>query len=992
MEIKKQPPIVHTAYNPVVVNVTDTTNPAAIKTLSITTGFDTIPPMKRYPLNGNVLFEISSILKSLFTDDTDTSSVSDQIEIPHAQCLHYSLEVDNQNLVAETTTLMTGESSDRLKKFSPKWSIFKTAVTLTAYFGDDGQLYFKIKDPAPYLLNPYQVKVLCKITELTPPVEISGIFDRYYAGKSIMTGSDQKTAGANWTISKSGVTINTYFDALDNLCFEINDPTPYLLNGNQIEVLCGITTWINTTLTYSKIFDRYCEGESIMTGSDQKNVGATWVPGKTNVTSSLCFDANNNFILSISDNNIKNDPSTGQITSQAYSQVYDSPISRSITFNSFSNNHLSVLGNKITALRKGKLKISIGFFPGVSFDDKGDSYFDETGHKVLVTLEPVAYGSGSLTIESSIHGKTTQSLSITDGSSSVDYQLVDENDDAMVLEFDMSEGETLSFSYSISAKGNYKTEDEYYNEMHPDLSKGNLGSGLFKEPSSIYSFEFTDESGANFYVKIINVSNEIIYDSGRINQPLSPDGKYYISIDFNASFGNIPSQLTTIGIYEIDNNNNQSLVSSTAFYYKYDGNFIDVSKRKYDGRPFYAVANRTKFVVNTEKSLKYFGTTNKDIQFAISENNNGTNNTIADTSMYYVYDSTFVNSNPTYNGMPFYEKINRTEFIINTADTAQNSIPYFGTSSKTIDFSIAEFKDEAPMVIASTTAFYVYNPDFLSLNSREYKGMPFYYQNKTFAAINAVAQLAESSDLTPLRGTFLTRLDRLLLYPGYPRQVTCLGFRDGTYVNRADTLLNPDDETPVQETLFNVQLTPGNHYIALSNQYPHHYLQANSGEVITTNQRGEIITITRPATGYTEHRIAIENICLPPNPFYVRWINRQGGLDYWMFSFRQTIKEKVKITDTYYPVVYDQLTANAFSRTLGLDGTATITVGANGLTDNEYDAVSKVIYAPRVQYFDTDKSTWITLAIADSDVEKDTYASTQEIEITFQLPTPQVQF
>jgi hypothetical protein len=461
-----------------------------------------------------------------------------------------------------------------------------------------------------------------------------------------------------------------------------------------------------------------------------------------------------------------------------------------------------------------------------------------------------------------------------------------------------------------------------------------------------------------------------------------------VALDFRTGFCNFD-------IIEVQTNGNAgaSILSSTGLtYYVRDSAFLDPTTRTLDGMPFYKGENRTKFVVNTEKSLKYFGTTNKDIQFAISENNNGTNNTIADTSMYYVYDSTFVNSNPTYNGMPFYEKINRTEFIINTADTAQNSIPYFGTISKTIDFSIAEFKDEAPMVIASTTAFYVYNPDFLSLNSREYKGMPFYYQNKTFAAINAVAQLAESSDFTPLRGTFLTRLDRLLLYPGYPRQVTSLGFRDGTYVNRADTLLNPDDETPVQETLFNVQLTPGNHYIALSNQYPHHYLQANSGEVITTNQRGEIITITRPATGYTEHRIAIENICLPPNPFYVRWINRQGGLDYWMFSFRQTIKEKVKITDTYYPVVYDQLTANAFSHTLGLDGTATITVGATGLSDNEYDAVSKVIYAPRIQYFDTDKSTWITLAIADSDVEKDTYASTQEIEITFQLPTPQVQF
>ncbi|MDR3706599.1 MAG: hypothetical protein P4L28_11930 [Paludibacteraceae bacterium] len=886
MEIKKQPPIVHTAYNPVVVNVADTTNPAAIKTLSITTDFDTIP-MKRYPLNGNVLFEISSILKSLFTDSADTSPVSDQIEIPHAQYIDYTLEVDNQTLVAETTTLMTGESSNKLKTFGGGWAITKADVEASMYFDNKNYLpdgsesvsaadnfIISIKDDSPYLKNRVHP------TNITPTDfsqtyngntsendDFAGGFASYNSNYK-MRNSDPVPIGFR---HRYGIS-NPYFDANGNIT-ALDDCTINIVGTIEVTAHVSLPDAVNVGVD-DGIRMAYFQDGSVLIGTEKVDITFDMIQRKSSDfygTNTLYAYIPINKTLSLS----KGDVITPNITFHFYGPEETEHAVGITTYNQGDVQFSSVSPFSVSCANKiPSIITSYILFPNIV-----NPYFSfsgiidlNTGITYNCVINPKSHGlfriQGSYVIVIACANATSTITPASGKLSIVKETIADPDDILTTIDVDITTNmwnivgnqATITIPNIDASFSTIITDTIYITYTLSQVISSNQGGVVSASSESDFIFSYTEPptaypDGVNFMLSIFPNNGKSLYSAILNKSAIQQNSRYQFSLAFENIFNSIASQQLTFGLYEI-------------------------------------------------------------------------------------------------------------------------------RESEVTD----------PPLIASTKAFYVNDPDFLSLNSREYKGMPFYYQNKNFTAINAVAQLAESSDLTPLRGTFLTRLDQLLLYPGYPRQVTCLGFTGGTYVNRADTLLNPDSQTPVTQTLFNVQLTDGNDYIALSNQYPGHYLQAGSGEVITTNQRGEIITIARPATGYTEHRLTIQNLCLPINPFYVRWINRQGGYDYWMFSFRQTIKEKVKITDSYYPVVYDQLTANAFSRTLGLDGTATITVGTNGLTENEYDAVSKVIYAPGIQYFDTRKSTWITLAISDSDVEKDTYASTQEIEITFQLPTPQVQF
>ena len=201
MEIAQQPPIVHTAYNPVVLKLTD----SSATSQSITINAGTPITMQRYPLNNSVLFEISTILKNLFENTITTSTLSDQIQIDHNLFVNYTLTAGGQSLIAEKTSLMTGSD---LKTISASWTIEKTGVTVTAYFGDDGEIYFDVADPNPYLDSNKKIKLSTSVLNLTAQIGITGNtkeFDPYKAGDSIMTDSDLKTVGASWTADNIGL-------------------------------------------------------------------------------------------------------------------------------------------------------------------------------------------------------------------------------------------------------------------------------------------------------------------------------------------------------------------------------------------------------------------------------------------------------------------------------------------------------------------------------------------------------------------------------------------------------------------------------------------------------------------------------------------------------------------------------------------------------------------------------------------------------------------
>lgn len=256
-----------------------------------------------------------------------------------------------------------------------------------------------------------------------------------------------------------------------------------------------------------------------------------------------------------------------------------------------------------------------------------------------------------------------------------------------------------------------------------------------------------------------------------------------------------------------------------------------------------------------------------------------------------------------------------------------------------------------------------------------------------FYAVNAVSQIGESSDLRSKRGYFLTSFERVKFYEGYPQTLAAMGFAGGSHVRF-------EDETQtslINAVLFTIQLKPGKRYVAISSELGFDPLADNSDVIITDNQ-GEIIYVATADGEHEERRMIIENPCVPKNPFYVRWINQQGGWDYWMFSFRQYVSRNVENIQTFEPAIFNQETAKAFIEEFYKEGIEKITIGADGLNENEYEAVSRIIYSPNIQYYDVNTGKWFKLLIDSGENENDTYSSAKSVEFTFLLPKPQIQF
>lgn len=261
--------------------------------------------------------------------------------------------------------------------------------------------------------------------------------------------------------------------------------------------------------------------------------------------------------------------------------------------------------------------------------------------------------------------------------------------------------------------------------------------------------------------------------------------------------------------------------------------------------------------------------------------------------------------------------------------------------------------------------------------------------------INAVVQLGESSNFTTKTGTFLTSFEKIFKYEGYYLDVACLGFNfdvpdpvtieGDSYIGFGDNLQN------IKAPHFCVEIPDNIHSVNLANKYGWEELRNFSNEVIT-NDQGEPILIRNIPSGYIENILYVENKCTPVNPFYVRWINQVGGWDYWMFSFRQEKSREINNPQTYNIYINNQETAKSTTRLVTLDGIEKITIGATHLTSKEYQAISKIIYSPQIEWFNEKLGKWLVLIIDESQNTEDTYNPTHSVEFTFELPKPQLQF
>lgn len=236
-------------------------------------------------------------------------------------------------------------------------------------------------------------------------------------------------------------------------------------------------------------------------------------------------------------------------------------------------------------------------------------------------------------------------------------------------------------------------------------------------------------------------------------------------------------------------------------------------------------------------------------------------------------------------------------------------------------------------------------------------------------AILSVAQIQESSNYSDKRGRFLTAFDRIKKYNGYPVELVVLAFREGnTYIRFYGENFTQADANvfvlplPIFDSRLSVEI--GNYEFA-------------------------DIPIQED---YKQFIMPIEEFPMPENPFYIRWINRQGGYDYWMFSYRQYLTRAISNQQTFNPYVENQETADSFEELYNLSGNESVRVGTDGLSANDYDCVSKLIYSPKIEHYNPETMKWTRIYVEKGDNERDTRSILNQLEFTFKLPIVQLQF
>lgn len=236
----------------------------------------------------------------------------------------------------------------------------------------------------------------------------------------------------------------------------------------------------------------------------------------------------------------------------------------------------------------------------------------------------------------------------------------------------------------------------------------------------------------------------------------------------------------------------------------------------------------------------------------------------------------------------------------------------------------------------------------------------------SFVAVNGVSQIGDSQDRTEETGRILTTLERLKYYENYPLDYTVMAAEKAVATSNGDIQ---------QGTIGRVLVYSGKQK----------NLQDEVGKDVLVQQVEEVLL------GFDMDR-RIFRMCTPARPFYVRWLNCLGGVDYFMFGKTQKQTRSVKSVSTFSPFVENTETAATNKRAYAMSAEASVTAGASMLSRQDYDALQNIPFSPLIEWYNEADSKWIRLTVEKFDGSIDTKGEKFGVEITFVLPAINVQY
>lgn len=131
---------------------------------------------------------------------------------------------------------------------------------------------------------------------------------------------------------------------------------------------------------------------------------------------------------------------------------------------------------------------------------------------------------------------------------------------------------------------------------------------------------------------------------------------------------------------------------------------------------------------------------------------------------------------------------------------------------------------------------------------------------------------------------------------------------------------------------------------------------------------------------------------VPCNPFYIRWINRKGGWDTYMFEQHKKYTQEVDRGDQYMLAnARDPYTSETRGE-LAPEFKNIVQAGAEQLDENDFNLLKGIALSPLVQVYNYQIGAWQRVLVDDTDLTWDTKAPRNTVSYEFQLIDEQTQW
>lgn len=131
---------------------------------------------------------------------------------------------------------------------------------------------------------------------------------------------------------------------------------------------------------------------------------------------------------------------------------------------------------------------------------------------------------------------------------------------------------------------------------------------------------------------------------------------------------------------------------------------------------------------------------------------------------------------------------------------------------------------------------------------------------------------------------------------------------------------------------------------------------------------------------------------VPCNPFYIRWINRKGGWETYMFEQHKKYTQEVDRGDQYVLANSRDPDASQTRGELAPEVKNIVQAGAEQLDENDFNLLKGIALSPLVQVYNYPIRVWQRVLVDDTDLTWDTKAPRNTVSYEFQLIDEQTQW